>query len=237
MTLVASSYRTWLTHALVPMVVGGLAAACGGERPDASVSDASARDSGHEDGGAADAGLPDEGIVECFDRAPTSPACGGDLDGRWQVERACASDHPFLATIRQECPAARTRVEAVQASGFIDFVGGGYLRQIDYRFQMEVAQPVQCVALFGGCAAYQAQIVQLGGEAACVETAGTCSCRILSAPFAAIGQGSYSVSGGTFQLVPDAGGAAENWSYCRQVDWTSTYYSDESLGIVWKAVE
>ena len=174
-----------------------LLAGCSGTGGDDD-DDTTTRDAGTT--GSRDAGSSDRdgGIVDqtCNPNFGMADACGGDLDGTWSYQAACATS-PLAAAITDYCDTATIQADRFEGgTGMLTIGAGAFNLGVTVTIHVEATVPIACTQGFGCAAAEQAIELGFNGVDAVCTTAGTdCSCTV-DGPVATASQGSVTTSAG-----------------------------------------
>lgn len=195
---------TALTDASVAADAGAVT-----DAPTASANDVPApRDRPQGDDGAL--GPPAEVAVEVRTSGSCDAltACGGDVQGTWDVAGVCI-EVPIDDTVMR-CPGARITHRTGRASGRVVFGAGVARRQAQWSAQVEVFIPALCAGFVGGCAGIQSAVRAVVPDTTCAtEGAGDCRCAARQAGALDDTDG-YSTEGG--QIVSAT--LRRRWDYC-----------------------
>jgi hypothetical protein len=149
----------------------------------------------------------------------TLVACGGDLDGAWDVAGGCVEVPVPMDLMR--CPgAAITRGEG-RTRGRVFFMDGFSRRTAQWEVEVEFFVPGFCASFVGGCAGIQSAVQMSTPDARCIEDAGDCRCAVRQLQ-SFDEAGSYTIEGN--QIVAETTG--KRWDYCIEGD--SMRYQDVS---------
>lgn len=145
-------------------------------------------------------------------RCPPLNACGGAVEGTWDVGAVCL-EVPIEETLMR-CPGARVTRRGGRARGRVTFGERLALRRAEWSAEVQVAIPAVCAAFVGGCAGIQAAVRALAPDTTCQTAAsGDCDCLARQAGMLQDGDG-YATEGG--QIVSAT--LMRRWDYCVSAD-------------------
>lgn len=155
---------------------------------------------------------------------PALVACGGVVEGTWDVGGACI-DIPIPTAI-MDCPGATVSATG-RARGRVTFAAGFATRTAQSEVEVSIYVPALCAAFVGGCTGIESAIQMAVPDSACVTTAaGDCNC--LARQTGTIDDMDAYTTTAT-QIVGTTSG--KHWDYCIETD-TLRYHDVSTSGML-----
>jgi hypothetical protein len=175
-----------------------------------------------DDGGLGDPAWVALDVITDGSACPALDACGGDVEGTWDVTGGC-----FELPIEDEisrCPGAAVTRREGRARGRVTFDGAFARRVAQSEVVVELVVPSLCAGFVGGCDAIADLVRMASADSECVtETSGDCRCAARQV-YAIDDADGYTLASN--QIVSATLG--RRWDYC--IDGTSLRYEDVTPG-------
>lgn len=175
-----------------------------------------------DDGGLGDPAWVELDVITDGTACPALDACGGDVEGTWDVTGGCF-ELPIEAELSR-CPGAAVTRRDGRARGRVTFEGGFARRVAQSEVVVEMFVPALCADFVGGCDAIEGLVRMATADSECVtEASGACRCAARQV-YAIDDADGYTTESG--QIVSASLG--RRWDYC--IDGTSLRYEDVTPG-------
>jgi hypothetical protein len=205
------------TIAILGVLLGGLAASCGGGSTNAVTPDGGmAGKTGGTAGSSGAAGTAgSSGAAGTNGTCGKVQPCGGSLVGSWTVASTCFLQADITPSdLIDVCPIAKLEALSATANGTATFTATTYVNTGTITVQSRLTMPLSCFGAGKDCAGLQAVYVDQGffQSPTCAVQGTSCICA-LNAVQDAAGSGTYTTSGTTLTST-DADGTTSADPYC-----------------------